>query len=74
MKAPMTSLQKQKHRYLRLLAEKYPTKESVYSNLIHFQASLSLPKGVEHFLSDLHGEYELLSHIQQLLRSYQGKG
>ena len=63
MKAPMTSLQKQKHRYLRLLAEKYPTKESVYSNLIHLQASLSLPKGVEHFLSDLHGEYELFYHI-----------
>ncbi|MBE6100379.1 MAG: fructose-1,6-bisphosphatase [Anaerovibrio sp.] len=59
----MTSLQKQKHRYLRLLAEKYPTKESVYSNLIHLQASLSLPKGVEHFLSDLHGEYELFYHI-----------
>ena len=63
MKAPMTNLQKQKHRYLRLLAEKYPTKESVYSNLIHLQASLSLPKGVEHFLSDLHGEYELFYHI-----------
>ncbi|WP_297568070.1 fructose-1,6-bisphosphatase [uncultured Anaerovibrio sp.] len=59
----MTNLQKQKHRYLRLLAEKYPTKESVYSNLIHLQASLSLPKGVEHFLSDLHGEYELFYHI-----------
>jgi len=63
MKVPMTNLQKQKHRYLRLLAEKYPTKESVYSNLIHLQASLSLPKGVEHFLSDLHGEYELFYHI-----------
>lgn len=63
MKAPMTSLQKQKQRYLRLLAEKYPTKESVYSKLIHLQASLSLPKGVEHFLSDLHGEYELFYHI-----------
>lgn len=63
MKAPITNLQKQKQRYLRLLAEKYPTKESVYSNLIHLQASLSLPKGVEHFLSDLHGEYELFYHI-----------
>lgn len=63
MKAPKTSLQKQKQRYLRLLAEKYPTRESVYANLIHLQASLSLPKGVEHFLSDLHGEYELFYHI-----------
>ena len=35
----------------------------MYSNLIHLQASLSLPKGVEHFLSDLHGEYELFYHI-----------
>lgn len=63
MIASHNAMQQQKHRYLRLLAEKYPSKESVYANLIHLQASLSLPKAVEHFVSDLHGEYELFYHI-----------
>ena len=53
----------QKQRYLELLSEKYPTKESVYSRLINLQARLVMPKGVEHFVSDLHGEYELFYHI-----------
>lgn len=48
---------------LRLLAEKYPTKESVYEKLIYLQSQLSLPKGVEHFMSDLHGEYDSFFHI-----------
>ena len=48
---------------LRLLADKYPTKEAVYSKLIHLQAQLSLPKGTEHFMSDLHGEYASFFHI-----------
>ncbi|MBR2216301.1 MAG: fructose-1,6-bisphosphatase [Selenomonadaceae bacterium] len=48
---------------LRLLAEKYPTKESVYERLIYLQAGLSLPKGIEHFMSDLHGEYASFFHI-----------
>ncbi|WP_298594288.1 fructose-1,6-bisphosphatase [uncultured Mitsuokella sp.] len=48
---------------LRLLAEKYPTKEIVYEQLIYLQSWLALPKGIEHFLSDLHGEYESFFHI-----------
>ena len=48
---------------LRLLAEKYPSKEVVYERLIYLQSQLSLPKGVEHFMSDLHGEYESFYHI-----------
>ena len=40
---------------LRLLAEKYPTRASVESRLIYLQGQLVLPKGVEHFMSDLHG-------------------
>lgn len=48
---------------LRLLAEKYPTKESVYEKLIYYQSRLSLPKGIEHFMSDLHGEYASFYHI-----------
>lgn len=53
----------QKKRYLELLSEKYPTKESVYSRLINLQARLVMPKAVEHFVSDLHGEYDLFFHI-----------
>ena len=48
---------------LRLLAEKYPTKEAVYERLVQLSAELSLPKGTEHFLSDLHGEYGTFFHI-----------
>ena len=52
-----------KNKVLRLLSEKYPTKEAVYTKLIHLQAMLVLPKGIEHFMSDLHGEYESFFHI-----------
>lgn len=48
---------------LKLLSEKYPNKESIYEKLIYLQSRLSLPKGTEHFMSDLHGEYDLFSHI-----------
>ena len=50
-------------KYLRLLSEKFPTKESVSERLIHLSAQLGLPKGVEHFMSDLHGEYGTFFHI-----------
>ncbi|SFT68358.1 fructose-1,6-bisphosphatase-3 [Selenomonas sp. GACV-9] len=53
----------QPNKVLRLLAEKYPTKESVYEKLIYLQSRLSLPKGIEHFMSDLHGEYASFFHI-----------
>lgn len=52
-----------KKKCIRLLAEKYPSREAVYERLIHLSAQLSLPKGVEHFLSDLHGEYDTFYHI-----------
>ena len=52
-----------KNKLLGLLAEKYPTLESVYERLISLQAQLGLPKGIEHFMSDLHGEYESFFHI-----------
>lgn len=63
MKSSQETLQKQKQKYLQLLAEKYPSREEVYADLINLQASLCLPKEVEHFVSDLHGEYELFYHI-----------
>ena len=64
------TMQRQKQKYLRLLAEKYPTKEAVYADLINLQASLCLPKSVEHFVSDLHGEYELFYHILNSLNAH----
>ncbi|MBO4780360.1 MAG: fructose-bisphosphatase class III, partial [Selenomonadaceae bacterium] len=48
---------------MRILSEKYPTKESIYEKLIYLQSRLFLPKSTEHFLSDLHGEYDLFLHI-----------
>jgi len=50
-------------KYLRLLKEKYPTKQSVYRELINLNAIMNLPKGTEHFMSDLHGEYDAFYHI-----------
>ncbi len=50
-------------RYLATLALQYPTVQSAATEIIHLQAMLGLPKGTEHFLSDLHGEYEAFEHI-----------
>ena len=50
-------------KYLELLAEKYPTEQAVCREIINLKAILSLPKGTEHFMSDLHGEYEAFSHV-----------
>ena len=51
------------HRYLEQLAKDYPNRHSVYTEIINLQAILNLPKGTEHFLSDVHGEYEAFYHI-----------
>ena len=53
----------QDERYLRLLSEKFPNSQAVVTELINLRAILSLPKGTEHFISDLHGEYAAVSHI-----------
>jgi fructose-1,6-bisphosphatase-3 len=50
-------------KYLRLLSEHFPTQQSVFTEIINLQAILNLPKGTEHFMSDLHGEYEAFLHI-----------
>ena len=47
----------------RLLAKKYPTPQAVISEIINLKAILNLPKGTEHFLSDIHGESETFLHI-----------
>ena len=50
-------------KYLRLLAEKFPTRQSVFTEIINLQAILNLPKATEHFMSDVHGEDEAFNHI-----------
>ncbi len=50
-------------KYLQLLAEKYPSVRAVTREIININAILNLPKGTEHFMSDLHGEYEAFCHI-----------
>jgi len=50
-------------KYLNLLADKFPTVQSASSEIINLEAILRLPKGTEHFLSDIHGEYDIFSHV-----------
>lgn len=54
---------KSDERYLRLLSEKFPTRKAVVTELINLKAILSLPKGTEHIVSDLHGESGAFVHI-----------
>lgn len=50
-------------RYLRLLSEKFPNAQTVITELINLRAILSLPKGTEHFVSDLHGASMAFIHM-----------
>ena len=52
-------------KYLLELAKSYPTKSAALSETINLNAILNLPKGTEHFMSDLHGEHEAFSHIRR---------
>ena len=50
-------------RFLRLLADSFPTIADASTEIINLQAILNLPKGTEHFLADLHGEYKSFQHV-----------
>lgn len=50
-------------KYLERLAEIYPTMAKASTEIINLQAIMSLPKSTEHFLTDIHGEYEAFSHV-----------
>ncbi|MDD5953270.1 MAG: fructose-1,6-bisphosphatase [Oscillospiraceae bacterium] len=58
-----TKIDEKDLKYLSLLAEKYPTVQDVCTEIINLKAILNLPKGTEHFMSDLHGEAEAFYHI-----------
>ena len=50
-------------RYLKSLSKQYPTIAAASTEIINLQAILNLPKGTEHFMTDIHGEYEQFNHI-----------
>ena len=50
-------------RYLQLLAQSFPSIAEASTEIINLQAILNLPKGTEHFLADIHGEYEAFLHV-----------
>ena len=50
-------------KYLDLLAQKYDSEEKVATEIINLESILDLPKGTEHFVSDLHGEYQAFQHV-----------
>ena len=50
-------------RYLQLLSRSFPTIAAASTEIINLEAIVNLPKGTEHFLADLHGEYEAFQHV-----------
>ncbi|MBQ9942537.1 MAG: fructose-1,6-bisphosphatase [Christensenellaceae bacterium] len=62
MKATKAEIKKD-IRYLSLLAQKYPNIQAACTEIINLQAILNLPKGTEHFMSDIHGEADAFLHI-----------
>ena len=56
-------MEKLEQKYLERLSELYPTIAKASTEIINLQSILNLPKGTEHFLTDIHGEYEAFSHV-----------
>lgn len=50
-------------RYLQLLSRSFPSIAAASTEIINLEAILNLPKGTEHFLADLHGEFEAVQHV-----------
>ncbi len=50
-------------KFLSLLSEKFPSIQKASTEIINLEAILRLPKGTEHFLTDIHGEYETFTHV-----------
>ncbi|HAE45682.1 MAG TPA: class 3 fructose-bisphosphatase, partial [Lachnospiraceae bacterium] len=56
-------MEKLDSRYLERLSELYPTIADASTEIINLNSILNLPKGTEHFITDIHGEYEAFSHV-----------
>lgn len=52
-----------KNKYLQMLAKEYPTIGATTSEIINLEAIMNLPKATEHFVSDIHGEYDAFQHV-----------
>ena len=52
-----------KKKYLDLLSQRFDSAEKLATEIINLESILELPKGTEHFVSDLHGEYESFQHV-----------
>ena len=59
----MNELEIMELKYLKSLANQYPNIAAASTEIINLQAILNLPKGTEHFLTDIHGEYEQFNHV-----------
>ncbi|MGL4970099.1 MAG: fructose-bisphosphatase class III, partial [Cetobacterium sp.] len=57
------NLKEEDIKYLKLLSKSFPTISETATEIINLEAILSLPKGTEHFISDIHGEYEAFNHV-----------
>ena len=55
--------EEQELHYLRMLSRQYPTVQAASTEIVNLQAIMNLPKGTEHFISDVHGEHEAFLHI-----------
>jgi len=62
-KSDTNRISEEKLKYLKLLSKDYPNCDSASTRIINLQAILNLPKGTEHFLSDIHGEHEPFFHV-----------
>lgn len=60
---PNYQISKSELPFLELLSEKFPSIAAASTEIINLQAILNLPKGTEHFLSDIHGEYDSFQHV-----------
>lgn len=56
-------MKKLEQKYLERLSDLYPTIAAASTEIINLEAILNLPKGTEHFLTDIHGEYEAFAHV-----------
>ena len=56
-------MEKTDNKYLKILAGQYPTIAAESTEIINLQSILNLPKSTEHFMTDIHGEYEQFVHV-----------
>ena len=60
-------------KYLKNMAKLYPTVAAACTEIINLQSILNLPKGTEHFMTDIHGEYEQFFHVLKTVPDRYGK-